>query len=169
MLESLYVVDVDGEGHDVNEAFESYVKSRLRFEEGGFRLGQWGSNLKELMRTIEEYEKSMGILSVTEEDQTFARYSIGNQENESDERKLLGLSWDSKIDEFKSSFKNLIDLASELPVTKRSVLSVAARIYDPLGVISPVVIPIKVSRERVIGIKSWMMTMHLLEKNGYLT
>ena len=102
---------------------------------------------------------------MTEEDQTFARYSIGNQENESDERKVLRLSWDSKTDAFKFSFKNLSDLASELPVTKRSVLSVATRIYDPLGVISLVVIPIKVSRERVIEIKSWMMTMHLFGKN----
>ena len=43
----------------------------------------------------------------------------------------------------------MIDLASELPVTKRSVLSVAARIYDPLGVISPVVIPVKVLFQQI--------------------
>ena len=58
------------------------------------------------------------VSSVTEEDQTFTRYSVGNQDSESDERKVLGLSWDSKNDEFKFIFKNLIDIASELPVTK---------------------------------------------------
>ena len=111
-------------------------------------LRRWGSNSEELMRMIEKNRKcdvkSNMVSSVTEEDQTFARYSVGNQESDSDERKVLGLSLGSKNDEFKFSFKNLIDLASELPVTKRSVLSIAAKIYDPLGVISPIVIPIKV-------------------------
>ena len=32
MLEPLYVDDVDAGGHDVNEAFELYVKSTLRFQ-----------------------------------------------------------------------------------------------------------------------------------------
>ena len=131
MLDSLYVDDVDAGGHDVNEAFDLYVKSKLRFQEGGFRLHKWGSNSEEFMRMIEENEK------------------FGNQESESDERKVLGLSWDNKNDEFKFSFNNLIDLASELPVTKRSVLSVVARMYDPLGVISPVVIPVKVLFQQI--------------------
>ena len=62
MLESLYVDDVDGEGHDVNEAFELYVKSKLRFEKGGLRLSKWGSNLEELMRMIEEMRSVMSSL-----------------------------------------------------------------------------------------------------------
>ena len=153
MLEPLYVDYADAGGHDVNEAFDLYVKSKLRFQEGGFRLRKWGSISEELMRMIKENEKcdvkSNVCSSVIEEDQTFARYSIGNQESESDERKVLGLSWDNKNNGFKFSFNNLIDLASELPVTKRSVLSVVARIYDPLGVISPVVIPVKVLFQQI--------------------
>ena len=103
--------------------------------------------------------KSNLVASVTEEDQIFARYSVGNQESE--------------YHELKFSFKNLIDLAPELPVTKQSFLSVAARIYDPFDVISPVVIPIKIlvlvgARERSTGMKSWMMIMHLFGRNGYL-
>ena len=152
-LKSLCVDDVDAGGHDVNEAFDLYVKSKLRFQEGGFSLHKWGSNSEELIRIIEENEKcdvkSNVCSSVIEEDQTFARYSIGNQESVSDERTVLGLSWDNKNDEFEFSFNNLIGLASELPVTKRSVLSVAGRIYDPLGVISPVVIPIKVLFQQI--------------------
>ena len=57
ILESLYIDDVDAGGHDVNEAFDLYVKSKLRLQEGGFRLHKWGSNSKELMRMIEENEK----------------------------------------------------------------------------------------------------------------
>ena len=84
MLESLYVDDVDARGHDVKETLDLYVKPKLRFQEGGFRLCKWGSNSEELMRMIEEnekcYVKSNTCSSVIEEDQTIARYSIGNQE-----------------------------------------------------------------------------------------
>ena len=101
------------------------------------------------------------------------RYSIGNRESESDERKVLGLSWDNKKDEFKFSLNNLIELASELPVTKRSVLSVAARIYDALGVISPVVFPIEVLFQQTCRRKGhWDQELDddhaLFGRNGYL-
>ena len=50
---------------------------------------------------IEENEKwdvkSNMVSSVTEEDQTFTRYSFGNQESESDERKVLGFSWAARM------------------------------------------------------------------------
>ena len=77
MLESLYVDDVDAGGHDVNDAFDLYVKSKLRFQEGGFRLHKWESNSEELMRMIEGNEKcdikSNACSSVIQEDQTFAK------------------------------------------------------------------------------------------------
>ena len=44
--------------------------------------------------------------SLTEKDQTFLRYSVENQESESEERKVLGFHWDSKNYEFKFSFKS---------------------------------------------------------------
>ena len=49
---------------------------------------------------------------MTEEDLTFARYSVRIKRVNLDERKVLRFSWDSKIDEVKFSFKNSIDLAS---------------------------------------------------------
>ncbi|XP_055715021.1 uncharacterized protein LOC129809234 [Phlebotomus papatasi] len=50
--------------------------------------------------------------------------------------KTLGLMWNSKVDTFQ--FK----LSNDLPkknVTKRQILSVIARIYDPLGMLGPIV------------------------------
>ena len=50
--------------------------------------------------------------------------------------KALGVKWDVDMDNFHFS----IHLDSSLPVTKRNILRNVASIYDPLGLISPVVL-----------------------------
>ena len=36
------------------------------------------------------------------------------------------------------------NIAAELPLTKRLVLSVVARLFDPLGLLAPIIVPMKV-------------------------
>lgn len=54
--------------------------------------------------------------------------------------KALGLSWNPLRDSFSFNFQ----LSNPMEVTKRSVLSVISRIFDPLGLIAPVVISAKI-------------------------
>ena len=63
---------------------------------------------------------------------------------ESEVFKLLGITWNSQTDEFLFSFADLIEYALGLPVTKWSLLKVTARIFNPLGLISPFIIKLKV-------------------------
>jgi len=55
--------------------------------------------------------------------------------------KVLGVSWDLKADELLL----LVDLDDVVPKkpTKREVLSCWSKIYDPCGLVSPVVTPLK--------------------------
>lgn len=53
--------------------------------------------------------------------------------------KILGIKWDPVTDAFSYSYSN-----SDIKYTKRSILSTVARIYDPLGWISPLVFSAKV-------------------------
>jgi hypothetical protein len=46
--------------------------------------------------------------------------------------KVLGLKWDKQSDTLKISFPS-----EEVPATKRGILSKLAKIYDPLGLVSP--------------------------------
>ena len=46
-------------------------------------------------------------------------------------------------DTFVFQFDWLVEFANELPINKRTVLKVVAKLYDPLGLISPLCIPIE--------------------------
>ena len=65
------------------------------------------------------------------------------QKRQNDIRKVLGLNWNNFRDEFKFEFTDLVKSASELPATKRNILKVTAMFYDPLGLISPIVLQSK--------------------------
>ncbi|XP_077547596.1 uncharacterized protein LOC144159783 [Haemaphysalis longicornis] len=58
--------------------------------------------------------------------------------------KVLGMSWDPETDTF--SFKNnsLLHFIQQHEVTKRFVLQAIARVYDPLGFLSPFLIKAKI-------------------------
>ena len=53
------------------------------------------------------------------------------------------LGWDTDIDCFCFEFKELIKFIESLPPTKRSLLRVSAKIFDPLGFLSPFTISTK--------------------------
>ena len=63
---------------------------------------------------------------------------------ESEVSKLLGITWNSQSDEFLFHFTELIEYAQGLPITKRLLLKVSAKIFDPLGLISPFIIKLKI-------------------------
>ena len=67
--------------------------------------------------------------------------------------KVLGLSWDNINDCLLFNLDWLIQYARELPLTKRSVLKVAAKLYDPLGIISPVFLPVKLIFQELCKLK----------------
>ena len=56
---------------------------------------------------------------------------------------MLRVSWNTETDEFQFEFSELIALARSLPLSKRSFLKVTAKLFDPLGVLSPFTIDIK--------------------------
>jgi hypothetical protein len=81
----------------------------------------------------------------TEDDETYVKYQVGpyNNQEENDTVKLLGINWNTTRDEFFYNMSELIEYAETLPVTKRSLLKLTAKIFDPLGLLSPVTIKMK--------------------------
>lgn len=55
------------------------------------------------------------------------------------EQKVLGVISDVGLDEFVLDVMS-ISAAAQIEPTKRNVISLVSRIYDPLGLISPVVV-----------------------------
>ena len=48
--------------------------------------------------------------------------------------------WDIVKDKFQFSFDEICELVMKLPFTKRNVLRISAMFYDPLGIISPLLL-----------------------------
>lgn len=88
-------------------------------EKAGLKLSKWSSNCAELTHSNEEMQLK------------------GNNENIT---KALGMFWKPEADIFCFRF-DLLTL--EIP-TKRSVLSVVAKIFDVIGLLSPIVISCKI-------------------------
>ena len=59
------------------------------------------------------------------------------------EHNVLGLNWNCVSDEFIFRFKALLKLAESLEPTIESLLRVTLSFFDPLGILSPVIVQMK--------------------------
>ena len=151
---SLYVDDLIAGEETVERAFNLYSKAKKFMADGNFNLRKWNSNSNALLAKIKlaEHHKlkdhatsSLGSAS-PQQDRSCDKslVSLGGSNNvESELSKLLGITWNSDTDQFMFCFSELIAYVNELPATKRSVLKVSAKIFDPLGLISPFVVRLK--------------------------
>ena len=150
LLESFYVDDLNSGEGDVKQAFELYLKFKKIFSDVGFALRKWSSNSKKLLELIRKNKPDATNITNAEESQeksSYAEIMLGhpNQDAQAEgEQKMLGLLWNTKEDTLVFRFGHLIKLPKELPATKCSVLKVLSSVYDPIGFISPFVIPMKI-------------------------
>ena len=56
---------------------------------------------------------------------------------------MLGLTWCMENDTFVFKFNNLVTLAKHLKPAKRNILLISAMFYDPIGLISPIILQFK--------------------------
>ena len=99
---------------------------RELLSKGGFRLTKWISNSREVINSVPESERAPSV-----KDLEFNKTSALTE-------RALGVQWNVQADTF--SFK----IASkEKPATRRGILSIVSSIYDPLGFVSPCILPAK--------------------------
>ena len=117
---SLYVDDLLTGGSTVEEAQQRKEFAVRVMTDATFKLHKWNSNATEL-------EASQ---PGPDTEQSYAKQELGTRAAES---KLLGESWSKQNDTIR------VELPSQpSPPTKRGVLGQLARIYDPLGIASPI-------------------------------
>ena len=121
IVRSMYVDDLVTGGATVKEANEIKKAAIEIFEKAKFELHKWGSNVRELEQTAEE---------VKEEGRSYAKEQLGTVSGESS---LLGLVWNKREDTIGIRFPS-----EEVDATRRGILKKVARVYDPLGIVSPV-------------------------------
>ncbi len=182
--EDLYVDDLATGTDSQEEAINLYKSAKSVMKKGGFNLRKWNCNSSQVRKIISDCEshninentvapdeeKCDASLPITinEDDSSYAKISVnpltGNGTNKV---KVLGITWNFVDDTLQQSVQELVDLAKLLPETKRSVLKLSARIFDPLGLITPFTISLKILfQELCLDSTDWdaSLTASLKEK-----
>ncbi|XP_008484590.1 uncharacterized protein LOC103521259, partial [Diaphorina citri] len=132
VFDSFYMDDLTTSVMELDEALELHSQLVTCFKKASFDLVKWASNSPEFVSNIAE---DVSISSLIDWD---ANQSL----------KILGMGWNPTSDLF--SFQ--VDV-QDRPCTKRLVLSNLAKIWDPLGLISPVTLYCKIILQSLWNLK----------------
>ena len=143
LLKSFYVDDLVSGADDEKEAYKLYRDSKSILKQGGFNLRKFRSNSSMLQLMIDSQEMpdpSAGNPNF-EIDETYASATLGSTlKQHCGESKVLGVRWDVAADQLVMSLEDIASAAVELEPTKRAIVSLMGRVYDPLGLLSPIVV-----------------------------
>ena len=117
------------------------VASQILWE-GGFNLRKWHTNSAILQRKISQRTSA----SCADVECFESLNSV----------KVLGMDWNKNTDCLSCDLKDIPSYLQKIPPTKRSVLRFSARIFDPLGILSPFTIRQKlIFQSFCINKKGW--------------
>ncbi|UYV73416.1 hypothetical protein LAZ67_10003104 [Cordylochernes scorpioides] len=134
-LNDFYVDDLLTGAQTIAEAKELIDQLTDLMKKGGFHLRKWNSNCHEIVSHVEEINEEKKI--------NLEKGAIS---------KILGIVWDHVQDTFRVN----ITLPEEV-VTKRDLLSNIARIFDPLGFLSPTTVALKIIMQEL-----WRKTARII-------
>ena len=143
LTDSFYVDDLVTGCRNAKEAIALYEKSKERVQKGGFKLRKWKSNDESVQNKIREIEGQNVKEQEEVDDCSFAKETLGQLKESREKTKVLGIAWDTKEDTFEFKFSKMLKVGGNFP-TKRGILSTLASLFDPLGILSPVVVMAKV-------------------------
>jgi len=157
-LRSVYVDDVSFGADNDDDAYELYFKSKTILREGGFNLRKFGTNSVALQQRINEAEAGFADQGIDcsknrieEEDKTSMKNLLGGRVQPSENQlKILGVTWNFVNDELVFELHKLI---KETEPTKRSIVAIATRFYDPIGFVAPVIICFKMLFQELCSYK----------------
>ena len=146
MSKSFYVDNLVLSSTSTAEAYSLYCKARERMMKGGFSLRKWKTNDGELRRMIlkKEKEDSAFVVETQKEKESFAKETLGPAQESGGKTKVLGIIWDNNKDILEFDLMKMATNIKESRPTKRGVLSTLAMSFDPLGLISPIGVHVKI-------------------------
>ena len=128
ILQNMYVDDVLTGADTVDSTVKLQQDMSEIMMKAAFNLTKWASNSQLVMDAIAPAKRASSSLVEFES---------------SEPLKALGVSWDLTSDHFRFLAPGGIVLSPD-PMTKRSLLSLASKMFDPLGLISPFTVRAKI-------------------------
>ncbi|XP_015121547.1 uncharacterized protein LOC107044257 [Diachasma alloeum] len=116
-----YVDDVLTGASSIQEARETQEELQKLLLAGGMNLGKWASSHPESLASVPRIAVALDPTSQLDQKETV---------------KVLGVQWNMNLDAFKFS----VSADNPSKATKRGILSTVARIFDPVGWLTPTTI-----------------------------
>ena len=126
MIRSFYVDDFAGGCDSSTEAYELFRLLEDIMREGGFPVHKFLTNDKNLRNLVDK-----------------------RLDESTNETKVLGIIWSTENDTIRITFEDVMK-SSTTVFTKRQILSTLAKLFDPLGLVAPIVLLAKLILQ-----KSW--------------
>ena len=142
----MYVDDVVSGADTVEDAIAMFRESKSLLKEGGFNLRKFSTNSAELRELIlkEENFNRPSTESMPNSEESYTKTTLGRPSTTvPGEQKTLGIKWCIETDDFILDVSEVGQQAKRLLPTKRHIVGIVGRIYDPLGFLSPVVVRLK--------------------------
>ncbi|XP_076397896.1 uncharacterized protein LOC105664063 [Megachile rotundata] len=125
-----YVDDFLFGAEDQQLAIQTRDEVVALLNKGGFHLRKWASNCSSLLEGIERSGHGLACEKSIDADEHL---------------KILGVSWHPGTD----TVKFQVNMPTTCATTKRGILSVIARLFDPLGLVTPVTITAKIMMQNL--------------------
>lgn len=140
IIENTYVDDLLSTVNNASTAIQRARQIIEIYAAGGFEIRNWISNSHEVRKALNPSKENAENVSM-------------DLNGENSVEKVLGMFWDVSTDKFifKLNF-NRVDkrlITGEMVPTKREMLRVVMSIFDPIGVMVPLVIPAKVLLQKL--------------------
>lgn len=129
-----YVDDIFGGADSTQQAQNIVEQLNSLCTAGGFLLQKWISNHPSILQSISP-ERRADSASIQLEDSSMIH--------------ILGLNWNPSIDILQFS----VTSSTQTVTTKRTILSTIAKVFDPLGLLAPIIISAKIFMQELWSIK----------------
>ncbi|CAB3219801.1 unnamed protein product [Arctia plantaginis] len=133
LIKNSYVDDLNGGADNLQDALELRDELISITSSAGYELRKWSSNVPQLLRGLPT--------DYLETPRQFDGLDEGSLS------KVLGIQWNPVSD----CFTYAVNLPSDGKVTRPNILSLVARLYDPLGWICPVIFRMKLLLQTLLG------------------
>ncbi|XP_043063195.1 uncharacterized protein LOC122319664 [Drosophila yakuba] len=141
LLHDAYVDDIPTGANTFEELMILKDELIALLDKGKFKLRKWSSNSWRLLK------------SLPQEDRCFEPIQLLNKSAADSPVKVLGIQWNPGKDVL---YLNLKGCDATISPTKRELLSQLSRIYDPLGLVAPVTVLLKlIFQESWTSVLQW--------------
>ncbi|XP_053685940.1 uncharacterized protein LOC128735483 [Sabethes cyaneus] len=137
VMKDMYVDDLLSGADTEEEAVLRVWEVKQLLAAGAFPIRKWSSNSSAVLESVLEEDREK-LIKISENDMY-------------EGSRALGIFWNTKSDTF--TFESWPEELIQQPLTKRQVLSEISRLFDPLGLVSPVIVRAKLVMQRLWSCK----------------